>query len=109
MPAGLAGVSFAIAALRHESAPSIKHLRSINPHVVAALGDWRKHHHMHAFLPRQASAASSGQLSQMAGTSSMGMSGVNAHLLVSKSLNMAASDSNYVSPAQHCPPMAVHF
>ena len=80
---GLAGVSIALAALQNVSAPPIKHLRNMNSHVVAALGDWIKRQHMSAFMPRQASPNATSFTAQMAGTSSMGMSGVNAHLLLS--------------------------
>ena len=61
-----------------------KHLRTVNPHVGAALRDWGKQQGMKAFLPRQLATAASVLPPLMAGTSSMGMSGVNAHLLVSR-------------------------
>ena len=83
--AGLAGMSSAVAALESASSAPIKHLRTINPHVTAALSDWMTHRQMAAFLPRQYAASANTCLTQMAGTSSMGMSGVNAHLLLSSS------------------------
>jgi acyl transferase domain-containing protein len=79
---GLAGASLAMAALQSQATAPIKHLRNLNPYVVTALADWKKHHGMAAVLPRQRSAATAGAVGQLAGTSSMGMSGVNAHLLL---------------------------
>ena len=95
--AGLAGVSFAVAALKSASSAAIKHLRTMNPHVVAALTDWRKHYRMAGFLPRQNAASASTAMANMAGTSSMGMSGVNAHLLLSNSSEALPSDTASVS------------
>lgn len=90
---GLAGASVAVAALQNSCAAPIKHLREMNPHVMAALGDWKKHHVLSAYLPRQQSACASSYTPQMAGTSSMGMSGVNAHLLLSSSPYKSAIES----------------
>lgn len=82
--AGLAGLSLAAAALQHKAAAPVKHLRNPNPYVTTALGDWQKHHGIKAMLPRQKAAApASGDEGCLAGTSSMGMSGVNAHALLS--------------------------
>ena len=69
------------------------HLRVPNPYVLTALGDWRKHHALEALLPRQPSAGVGRSAVPIAGTSSMGMSGVNAHLLLSGSNATAAEIS----------------
>jgi 3-oxoacyl-(acyl-carrier-protein) synthase/acyl carrier protein len=80
--AGVTGLLLAVQAAAHAAAPPVMHLRSVNPYVEAVLGDWRKGGSLAAAVPRQlqAGAASVGAL---AGTSSFGMSGVNAHALVS--------------------------
>ncbi len=60
------------------------HLRNINAYVIAAMEDWRKTAHLTAAVPLQAAAAQSyrGGAGGLAGTSSFGMSGVNAHMIV---------------------------
>lgn len=73
----------------------------MNPHVRAALGDWGKLHQMQAFLPRQQATAASSLTQLMAGTSSMGMSGVNAHMLLSCTNEIKTSPDSLVRrPAQ---------
>ena len=75
----------AAASLTAKAAAPIMHLRNTNAYVVAALEDWRKSAHLAAAVPLQPSAATSarGDEAALAGTSSFGMSGVNAHVLVS--------------------------
>jgi hypothetical protein len=89
LPAGLAGALFAIAAIQQQQQAPIACLRQLNPYVGAALADWRARHGMAVCLPRQpaalATAGSSqggGGSTQLAGTSSFGMSGVNAHAVL---------------------------
>ena len=86
--AGLTGLLLAAAAANGSSAAPVMHLRSMNPYVEAALGDWRKATGLAAAIPRQQQplaqrAQSEQQGPPLAGTSSFGMSGVNAHLLLS--------------------------
>ena len=57
--------------------------RNINPYVAAAITDWQKQHSLQAALPRQTAAAAAKEPAGLHGTSSFGMSGVNAHLLLS--------------------------
>ena len=72
-----------MATMRTQAMAPIKHLRNLNPYVVTALADWRKYHTTGPTLPRQGAGAGVVAAGQLAGTSSMGMSGVNTHLLLS--------------------------
>lgn len=70
--------------LRQNAAASILNLRSINPYVSMAVADWQKVRGPKALLPRQlgANAANRSKYSKVAGASSFGMSGVNAHAIL---------------------------
>lgn len=76
-------------ALNNNFSAPIMHLRNTNTYVTAAVEDWLKHSSRSACIPRQSGSGllSSTRLleqcSSMAGTSSFGISGVNAHALVS--------------------------
>ena len=85
--AGLTGMLLALGAQQQQMAAPIVGLREVNPYVASAVEDWRSRHGMAAALPRQpapmpGSPASSASAA-VAGTSSFGMSGVNAHMLLS--------------------------
>ena len=81
--AGLTGLLLAAGMDSHQAAPAIMHLRSMNPYVQAALGDWGAAGGRALHLPRQFAAGSAASAAPgAAGTSSFGMSGVNAHMLV---------------------------
>ncbi len=84
--AGLTGLLLAAMTLHSGASAPVKHLRTINPYVAAALSDWRRHCGLRASVPLQpgpaVAAASAEEGSAVAGTSSFGMSGVNAHALV---------------------------
>lgn len=63
----------------------ILHLRTINPYVESTFADWRKAHALAANASRQGAPLpllGPGDNSSLAGTSSFGMSGVNAHALL---------------------------
>lgn len=83
--AGLTGLLLAAMTLHSGASAPVKHLRTVNPYVAAALSDWRRHCSLSASMPRQcapAVTASAAERAPVAGTSSFGMSGVNAHALV---------------------------
>lgn len=59
------------------------HLRNLNPYVATALEDWDHQSVSHPSAPRQAEIVADAKA--IAGTSSFGMSGVNAHVLLGPS------------------------
>lgn len=84
--AGLTGLLLALAAQQQAAQAPIVNLRELNPYVASAVEDWRRRHALLAALPRQQApmpAAAAGSAARVAGTSSFGMSGVNAHMLLS--------------------------
>lgn len=79
------GLFAAAGALGTNLAPPVMHLRSMNPYVTAALGDWSKLARLQSRIPLQAAGGNltaRGGAATVAGTSSFGMSGVNAHALL---------------------------
>ena len=88
--AGLTGVLLAATGLRHQRLCPIVNLRELNPYVSAALADWRTMQGIAAAGSRLLTgAAHLGAAQALAGASSFGMSGVNAHAL----LSAAAADA----------------
>lgn len=80
--AGLTGLLLAAVAQQQRVQPPVVNLRHINPHVTAALagvGGGGSRDDSSAAIPRQAAGHGS---TLLAGTSSFGMSGVNAHALL---------------------------
>lgn len=80
--AGLTGALLALQPLARALCPPIMHLCALNPYVTAALGGWARHgpQTLTAALPR---LLCPGRPSPgLCGTSSFGMSGVNAHALL---------------------------
>ena len=83
--AGLTGALLATMALQQQALPPVVGLREVNPYVAAALGDWHSRHSLPAVLPRQQApmaAAAAAARRATSGTSSFGMTGVNAHMLL---------------------------
>jgi hypothetical protein len=94
--AGITGLLMAVGAANHQGVPPVMHLRTLNPYVEAALGDWARAagkaaHSSTALLPRQLFGMAQQAQHLTAGTSSFGMSGVNAHALISAGNLLAAS------------------
>ena len=77
--AGLTGLLLAASVAGQQAVPAILHLRNVNPYVESAVGDWVGNGRRVVELPRQLHG---GLQPGLAGTSSFGMSGVNAHMLV---------------------------
>jgi len=105
--AGLPGLLAALQPLALRARPAIMHLRSLNPYVSAALGEWGVRHARTAALPRQAApwvASDPAGLvpgaspEALSGASAFGMSGVNAHALLAAAPAAAAARLG----ARHC-------
>ena len=95
--AGLTGLLLAMSALHHTAAPGVMHLRNVNQYVAAALGDWGASRRKAVQIPRQAAPTLLGQEGLLSGSSSFGMSGVNAHMLVGKQPQASTSARAEVS------------
>lgn len=115
LPAGLAGLLLASGSLAQRSLAPIVGLRELNPYVASAVEDWRSRQGLVAALLRQLGPmpVASGRAGQLAGTSSFGMSGVNAHLLLAAEGEAAHMDAplGVVLPWQrqrHWPAPAPH-
>lgn len=77
------------------------HLRNVNPYVTSSFSDWSKSHGLEAQPPRATAPLplkypAGAQNQQLTGTSSFGMSGVNAHALMEAS---HAGDAQPEAPA----------
>lgn len=83
---GLTGLLLAFSVQRQAAQAPIVNLHELNPYVASAVEDWRRRHSLLAALPRQQApkpVSATGSMAAVAGTSSFGMSGVNAHMLLS--------------------------
>lgn len=77
--AGLSGLLLAHGQVAAACRPPVMHLRGMNPYVQAALQEWSKSQAVQAVVQRQSGPAIA---SKAAGTSSFGMSGINAHAVL---------------------------
>ena len=58
------------------------HLQRLNSHVATAIREWQAHHDIVGVMPRQQAPLPVVCPKHVMGTSSFGMSGINAHMLV---------------------------
>ena len=81
---GITGLLMGLIALKKQQCPSIMHLRSMNTSVASSLEEWHTKHNVMPHAPRENNPLtnSSTRALQIAGTSSFGLSGVNAHGMV---------------------------
>jgi acyl transferase domain-containing protein len=79
--AGLSGLLTAMSSTQQRSAPPFKHLRQVNSYVSSAMDDCNFQYGIRVVVPRQA-APHITNTGALAATSSFGMSGINAHLLL---------------------------
>lgn len=84
-----AGLLAAAGALTAQHLPGIAHLRSVNPHVASALADWRRSYRgdpgatvAPPLMRQSAPSTTCGCDDALSGSSSFGMSGVNAHVML---------------------------
>jgi acyl carrier protein len=80
--AGIHGALAAILGLQRQTAPPVMHARTLNPYVSSALVEWQEKHLVNPNIPREERSWSR-SVSTLAGCSSFGMSGTNAHGLFS--------------------------
>ena len=78
--AGLTGALLALQSSLSSLQAPVLHLGGLNSYVDAAFGDWARAHSLASMAPRSRKPACEAALA--AGTSSFGMSGVNAHFIV---------------------------
>ena len=91
--AGITGLLLAAAATHQQCIPPVVNLRNLNPYVEAALS-------VHGTaIPRQSGPRPSARFSLAAGTSSFGMSGVNAHMLMEPASHHADLPPESMPPA----------
>lgn len=76
--AGMTGIFLACQALQHQNCPAVLNLRCVNPYVEAAMRDWHTPA-AQGSVPRQSSPGCCMKSQIMAGSSSFGMGGTNAH------------------------------
>jgi acyl transferase domain-containing protein len=84
---GCAGFLLAMCALQQQAHAAVMHCRNVNPYVVTCLTEWRATARIRGGIPRQPGprasvGAAATAAAAVAGTSSFGMSGVNAHALM---------------------------
>ena len=91
--AGLTGLLLAACSAQQRLLPPVVNLRGVNPYVGSALagfGGSSGSNSSGVAIPRQAAPDASASAGLVAGTSSFGMSGVNAHMLLSPAVGARA-------------------
>lgn len=79
--AGLTGTLLAMQSLLNKAGAPVLHLRNMNPYVESTFADWKSFHQLTPVIPRVSAPLPGALGEQLSGTSSFGMSGVNAHAL----------------------------
>jgi Beta-ketoacyl synthase, N-terminal domain/Beta-ketoacyl synthase, C-terminal domain len=87
--AGMTGTLLALNYLQEQISAPIVNLRSLNPYVQPSLSN------IAAYVPRQAAPTMNTSTESCAGTSSFGMSGVNAHAIFSLIANNYCENNNF--------------
>ena len=93
--AGLTGALLAMQSSLVSLHTPILHLAKMNSYVEAAVGDWARVHSLAGMAPRSRKPGC--PAGQAAGTSSFGMSGVNAHLLLTALPEAAGAEDRSTS------------
>jgi len=97
--AGIAGLIKVILSLRHETIPPLAHFTTLNPHI--SLEGTR------FVVPTASQAWSTGEARRLAGISSFGWSGTNAHVIVEEApLSAAGRDDQSVGGRAHLLPIS---
>jgi len=91
--AGIAGLIKLVLALQHEAIPPHPHLQRLNPHV-----DWDR---LRVTIPTTLTPWPRGERRRVAGVSSFGFSGTNAHILVAEAPAKASSESTPPERPRH--------
>lgn len=96
--AGFTGMLLAMQVLHRCCYPPVLHLRTISNYVATAVNDWQAF--MVAAIPRQSCSGSSHP--ETAGTSSFGMGGTNAHVLIRSRSSRTSQSLEYVWQLARC-------
>jgi epothilone polyketide synthase D len=91
--AGLAGVIKVVLSLQHEQIPPQPHFRKVNPAISLE--------EAHALVPTALVPWPRGEAKRIAGVSSFGFSGTNAHAIVEEAPALAPAAANAPLPSRH--------
>jgi acyl transferase domain-containing protein len=82
------GLMLALTPLEHQALPAIMHCRNLNPYVASSLQEWTTTANVVPRVPVELAPTTLARVAT-SGTSSFGMSGVNAHFITSSVLSQA--------------------